>query len=151
MQLPRLKQSSTLPIVKASRYWLSLIIAKSEMFAPQSQPVSRAAFLWCSPSNSQLPRDICFAIDAPNIADRSPYQPFKRWALNRRAFPITDTELSDIAKAATTGLSNISKGRVQNTCSHRYPDRVVGEGEYEVLSNIAHRHAAKGAGSGNSG
>jgi hypothetical protein len=45
MQLPRLKQSSTMPVVKASRYWLSLIIAKSEMFAPQSQPLSRAAFL----------------------------------------------------------------------------------------------------------
>jgi hypothetical protein len=36
-------------------------------------------------------------------------QPPKCWPLNRRAFPMTDTELSDIARAATTGLSNIPK------------------------------------------
>ena len=43
------------------------------------------------------------------------------------------------------------KGGVEYASSHRDSDRIVGESKYEVLSDIAHRRTAEGAGADNAG
>ncbi len=80
---------------------------------------------------------------SPNPHDNAGYSFAAR---SRSALPMTDTELSDIARAATTGLSRMPNTRIQDARRDRDADRVVGEGEGQVLPDVAHGHPAERAG-----
>ena len=59
----------------------------------------------------------------------------------RSALAITDTELRLIAAAAIIGLSRSAEERVEHAGGDRHAERVVDEGEEEVLADVAHRRA----------
>ena len=64
-------------------------------------------------------------------------------ARNRRAFPIPDTERSDIASAATIGLSRMPNSGQSTPAATERQIALWGECGAEVLPNIAHGQSTK--------
>jgi hypothetical protein len=56
---------------------------------------------------------------------------------------MTDTELSDIASAAATGLSRMPKAGQSTPAATA--DSITGKHEYQVLPDVAHRDPAQSA------
>ena len=63
----------------------------------------------------------------------------QRLRRSRSAFAITDSELSVIAALAQIGLTSTPSERIEHAGGDRHADRVVGEGEEQVLPDVAHR------------
>ena len=59
--------------------------------------------------------------------------------------PITLTEDSAIAAAAMIGDSRMPKAGIEHARRDRHAERVVDEGEEQVLADVAHRRLATGA------
>ena len=55
---------------------------------------------------------------------------------------MTETELKLMAALAIIGLSSEADERIEHAGRDRHAERVVDEGEEEVLADVAHRRAA---------
>ena len=62
---------------------------------------------------------------------------------SRSALAITETELNDMASAATIGLSRTPTAGIQHARGNRNADQIVDEGEEQVLPNVAHGGSAE--------
>ena len=63
-------------------------------------------------------------------------------ARRRSALAITETELRLMAAAAIIGLSSSPKHGIEHAGRDRHAQRVVDEGEEQVLADVAHGRAA---------